>query len=146
MPNSNIEIIAPVDGRGETRNFLLVCVVVLACAIGLLSLIHSSPQNALSELPNQFSNLATQVSNAVEEIQLLEEAELINAPYQLADLPFPTYQNQSFIQLDEHCFSLFQGQYVFVVERHEDGWDAHWAQSEQAVDCHASLDWHSLNQ
>ena len=146
MPNSNIEIITPADGRGETRNFLLVCAAVLICAISLLSLLHSASPKALPELPNHLSNLATQVSNAVEEIELLEQAELINAPYQLADLPFPTYQNQSFTQQDEHCFSLFQGQYVFVIERHEEGWDAHWAPSEQAVDCHASLDWHSLNQ
>lgn len=146
MQSSDIEIVAPMDGRGETRNFLLICAVVIALAGGLLSLIHSPSVRVVPELPAELSNFATQISNAVEEIQMLEEAELITPPYQLAELPLPVLQGQSFTQQDEHCFTWFNGQHTFVVERHPEAWDAHWAVAEQAVDCHAAITWHTLNQ
>lgn len=146
MPNSEIEVIPPADGRGETRNFLLVCASVVTLALLLLSLINKTDPRAMPELPRSLSNTATQVSNAVEEIAMLEEAGLISAPYQLDALPLPTINGQAFIQQNATCFSLFQGGYSFIVERHEQMWDAHWAATEQAVDCHAAITWHTLNQ
>ncbi|MBM6550963.1 hypothetical protein [Marinomonas ostreistagni] len=146
MPNSEIEIVPPADGRGETRNFLLVCAGVIATALILLSLIHKTSANALPELPASLINAATQISNAVEEIAMLEEAGLITAPYQLDELPLPTIKGQAFTQQEDDCFSLLTGDFQFIVERHEDAWDAHWTQTEQAVDCHAAITWHTLNQ
>ncbi|SBS29774.1 hypothetical protein MAQ5080_01498 [Marinomonas aquimarina] len=146
MPSSKVEIISPLDGRGETRNFLLICAGVLALAVLLLSMIDRQSGQAMPELPHELSNMATQISNAVEEVALLEEAGLISQPYQLIDLPLPSFKNAVFEQLDETCFSLFQGEHVFVVERQKAAWTAHWATSTQPLDCHAAVTWHSLNQ
>lgn len=146
MPSSEVEIISPADGRGETRNFLLICVGVLALAAFLLSMINRESSQALPELPPSLSNIATQISNAVEEVALLEEAGLIAPPYQLADLSLPSFKNATFEQVDDTCFRLMQGEYVFVIERHEEAWDAHWAASEQPLDCHDAVTWHTLNQ
>ena len=146
MPSSEIEIVAPADGRGETRYFLLVCASVLALAVLLLSLINKTQTQALPELPHALSNLATQTSNAVEEISMLEDAGMIKAPYSVDTLPLPTFQGHSFKQRDEHCYTLFQGDHVFALAHHDGGWHARWTQSQQAVDCHASVTWHTLNQ
>lgn len=146
MPNSEIEIIPPADGRGETRNFLLVCAAVVTLALILLSLINKAEAPAMPELPTSLSNAATQISNAVEEITMLEEAGLIAAPYQLEELPLPTIKGQAFVQQEGNCFSLLTDDHQFIVERHEETWDAHWTQTEQTVDCHAAITWHTLNQ
>lgn len=146
MPSSDIEIIEPANGRGETRNFLITCLVVLITASSLLALSYHTTATTLSALPTSLSNLATQISNAVEEIQLLEEAGLIEPPYQLETLPLPSHQNTSFVQKDDHCFILHQDHIIFAIERHPEHWDAHWAQSTEETDCHAAIDWHDLNQ
>ncbi|MBR7889765.1 hypothetical protein J9B83_12555 [Marinomonas sp. A79] len=140
-----IEIIQPADGRGETRYFLSICVGTLLLAGVLLSLLHSPSQQTLPELPVSHSNMATQISNALEEIALLEEADMISPPYQLQQLPLPTIGQTAFAQQDKHCFTLHQAGILFAVEREAQHWAAHWAQSDKELDCHASLVWHPLN-
>ncbi|WP_067215378.1 hypothetical protein [Marinomonas gallaica] len=146
MPSSEIEVILPANGRGETRNFLLICAAIIATAMTLLSLIQKADGQTVPELPTSLSNMATQISNAIEEITLLEEAGMLSEPYQLGDLPLPALNGQRFQQQEERCFTLLQGQYLFIIERHDDTWDAHWAVTDQPADCHAPLTWHSLNQ
>ncbi|MFT2099001.1 hypothetical protein ACMUMQ_11640 [Marinomonas sp. 2405UD66-6] len=150
MPSSNpsgamdIEIVSPVDGRGETYSFLGICIGTLVLAGGLLSMLYDPTHMELSELPNSHSNLATQVSNALEEITLLVEVGAIEAPYDLHKLPLPTLGNTSFVQHDEHCFTLLHEGVLFSVEHEQADWHAQWAKSDKISDCHATLEWHEL--
>ncbi|MCB5161079.1 hypothetical protein [Marinomonas algarum] len=142
----SIEQVQPADGRGETRYFLMVCFGVLLLAGGLLSLLHGPSKPTLSSLPESHSNLATQISNALEEITLLEEAGMLLAPYQLKDLPLPQLATVTFIQQNSHCFTLLHQGVLFAVQKEESTWQAQWVNSTRQRDCHAPLDWNALNQ
>ncbi|MEO9274475.1 hypothetical protein ABFY09_06415 [Marinomonas sp. 5E14-1] len=140
-----IEVVSPSDGRGETYCFLSVCIGTICIAFGLLSILHEPSQVTLSELPNTHSNLATQISNALEEITLLDEMGMISTPYDLQQLPLPQSGTASFTQQNEYCFTLLHKGILFSVEHEQESWQAHWAPSDTINDCHATLKWHELN-
>lgn len=140
-----VEIIAPADGRGETGYFLAICAAIILLAAGLLWALHKPTYNTLSELPKSLSNLATQISNALEEITLLEETGIISAPYDLQDLPLPQSGQNTFLQQNDHCFILKTHNILFAVEQEQHQWSAQWVQSSHLLDCHANLIWHPLN-
>jgi len=144
-PLFEIEIVPPADGRGETGYFLAICAAIIVFSTGLLWALHTPTKSTLPELPSSLSNLATQISNAMEEIRLLEDAGLISAPYELQDLPLPQSASSQFQQQDEHCFVLHKNNTLFAVEYEQSKWHANWANSEQLLDCHAALQWHPLN-
>lgn len=144
MPSSNIEVVIPDDGRQETRYFAFISIAVVVVAGMLLWLNHSGAQTKLSELPNQLSNSATQISNAIAELNMLDEAGLLTYPLTAELLPLPVIPGASLHEFSQTCYVIEQAGYLFAIEK-ETAWQAHWAKSDLIADCHANLNWHELN-
>lgn len=136
MPNSNergltgpvIELIPKQSSRNENVFFAIAIVVVLVVAT-LTLLVSQKMTKKVKWLPNELVTLVTQLQNARDEIQMLQEMDVLPAELKLIDLleqDLEPFSSARFVTRDLAC-------YVSDVDKHQvrfklesGNWLIHW--------------------
>lgn len=136
QPSVFREIIPTTDSHQENRYFFLTLIGVFWCAALLLWLVSHKDQAPI-RLPNQYSNLATQLSIASDEIGMLQDVELISQQPNLSDFidnelaPFTT---ENFVKAGINCFVVDKEiVQLRLFKLDEKPWQVQW----RSIDSHA---------
>ena len=153
MPNSSesqtagagyVELVRARDTHLETRFvFLTVLGILLLGALSLLFLRRDGAQDFV--LPVALTSLTTQLSNAREEIQLLQEIGLLNQQPDLAALieaELPPFAQTGVVQAEPGCLVFDRDPYLLRFQQSPlatDGWEIAWLDEREAPEINHAL-------
>ena len=157
------EIVPPSNSHQENRLFFVTIVVVIALAA--LSLwLTVDKQEKVNRLPNHLSNLATQLSIASDEIEMLQDIGMLSqvpTMVELREQQLAPFDSQDVIPANDNCFIVIQPQVVLRLVKFAGlDWQVQWRFEElmhdhqqdikRAIDlaelCHNDGNWFSATQ
>jgi len=123
------EVIPTHSGSKENRYFFLTLLGVVLLAIILLwATVHK--HNVVERLPNQLSNLATQLSIASDEIAMLQDVGLLSQEPTLSELhdnQLEPFMSESMIAASNNCFvAIKQDVVIRLIKLPELNWLVQW--------------------
>lgn len=123
------------DSKHENRFFFLTLLVVIGLA-GMLLWLSNQDTAAEKSLPNHLSNIATQLSIAIDEIMMLQDIGVISAAPSLSELlsnQLEPFISETVIEAGSNCFVITKAQAILrLIKLPEQSWQVQWfAGSEQ---------------